>query len=294
MLDVGPRLGILPADPIDGNVDCRKTQLRGKTRSVEAGTGWRLLFLVAGRGSSLGIRGITMGDILELSLEEQQSLRDKVYAKIKQAITEGVFPPGTRLVENELAERLKVSRTPVREALLRLSREGLVTVLPRRGVLVESLSLKDVEEVFLLREVLEGLAGALAAQRITENEIKKLEDVVKASLEAAERNDQEEAIRLNGVFHSIILEAAKSPRLTELLNVVLGQISTYRRISMSQPGRPRAAAEEHARILNALKDNNPEEAETLLRQHASNAREIVTSVLRQQGTGEYPAGKQGA
>jgi len=227
-----------------------------------------------------------MGDILELSSEEQQSLRDRVYSKLKQAITEGMFPPGTRLVENELAERLKVSRTPVRESLQRLSREGFVTVLPRRGVVVESLSLKDVEEIFMLREVLEGLAGALAAQRITEPELRSLEKVVEDSRKAALENNEEDAVRFNAQFHSIVIEAAKSPKLKELLNVVLDQVSNYRRISMSQPGRPHKAAEEHAAIVKAIKENDPEEAENLLRQHSSNAREIVLTILREKAQGK--------
>lgn len=221
-----------------------------------------------------------MGNILELSSEEQLSLRDRVYAKLKQAISEGVFPPGTRLVENELAERLKVSRTPVREALQRLSREGLVTVLPRRGVIVESLSLKDVEEVFMLREVLEGLAGALAAQRVTQAELEVLDSVVEQSKRAADENNDEEAVKLNAEFHRLIVEAAKSPKLKELLDVVLSQISNYRRMSMSEPSRPKKAAAEHAAIVQAIKDNDPEEAENLLRQHSSNAREIVMAILR--------------
>ncbi len=222
-----------------------------------------------------------MSDILEISPEEQKSLRDRVYIKLKQAITDGVFPSGSRLVESELAERLKVSRTPVREALQRLAREGLVTVLPRKGVVVESLSLPGLEEVFLLREVLEGLAGSLAAQRITDEELRELGRIVDESHKAAEENDTENAIRLNSEFHSMIIAAARSPRLAELLNVVMGQISSYRRISMSGPGRPKTAADEHAKILQALKDNNPEDAESLLRLHASNAREVVIGMLRE-------------
>lgn len=220
-------------------------------------------------------------DFLQLSEEEQQSLRDRVYLRLKQAITEGLIPPGTRLVENDLADRLKVSRTPVREALQRLSREGLVTVLPRRGVIVESLSLKDVEEIFMLREVLEGLAGALAAQRVTDAELTKLEEAVNDSIAAAVNNDVEAAVKANSSFHSLLIQAAKSPRLKELLDMVLGQISAYRRISMSQPDRPKEAAREHAMILQAIKENNPEEAENLVRQHASNAREIVVKVLKE-------------
>lgn len=221
-----------------------------------------------------------MDDILEISQEEQQSLRDRVYTKLKQAIADGVFPSGSRLVESDLADRLKVSRTPVREALQRLAREGLVTVLPRKGVIIESLSLKDLEEIFLLREVLEGLAGSLAAQRIDEAQLELLRKNVDASHKAAKSKDLEEAIRLNAEFHSLVISAARSPRLAELLDVVMGQISNYRRISMSGPGRPKTAAEEHTKILDAIQQNNPEEAEASLRLHASNAREVVIEMAK--------------
>ena len=89
-----------------------------------------------------------MADLLHIPKEEQLSLKERVYHRLKKAIVEGVFPAGSKLVESDLAERLQVSRTPVREALQVLAREGLVTILPRRGVIVESLTMRDVEDVF--------------------------------------------------------------------------------------------------------------------------------------------------
>jgi DNA-binding GntR family transcriptional regulator len=223
-----------------------------------------------------------VADLLHIPKEEQLSLKERVYHRLKKAIVEGVFPAGSKLVESDLAERLQVSRTPVREALQVLAREGLVTILPRRGVIVESLTMRDVEDVFLMREVLEGLAAALSAQRISSAELKELREAWAMSCEAKETGDFERAIEANTLFHSAICKAAKSDRLTQLLGMVLDQIATYRNITLTDAGRRNNAFDEHARILSAIEEGDPEAAENQMRIHISNAREMCLTVLKEQ------------
>ena len=116
-----------------------------------------------------------MENLTKLNLDEYKPLRDVVFENLRGAIVEGRLKPGERLMEVQLAEQLGVSRTPVREAIRKLELEGLVVMLPRKGAYVANMSLKDLIDVLEIRASLEGLAASLAAERITDEDIKKLE-----------------------------------------------------------------------------------------------------------------------
>lgn len=216
----------------------------------------------------------------ELGTIHQLSLKDQVYRRLRDAIAEGVLAPGDRLVEQELAEQLGVSRTPVREALQKLANEGLVSMLPRRGVVVESLSADDVDEIFRIREVLEGLAGYLAATRADEAVLAHMDAIVAESAAANQKGDEEAVVELNRRFHELVVAASKSARLEELIHIVLSQISHYRQMTMTSSSRRDAAVPEHKKIVEALRRRDPADAEACLREHARNARRTVMELLR--------------
>ncbi len=225
-----------------------------------------------------------MDNPLQITLEEQMPLRDRVYEKLRDAILDGTLKPGTKLVETSLAEQMGVSRTPVREALQRLASEGLAEITPRKGVIVQGLSVEEVEEVFLIREVLEGLAGFLAAKRISEAQIDVLEIILKKSEVALAEGRISDFISLNSDFHKAIVEAGHSSRLKQLLDVVLTQIGRYRRLSMADPERRRRSVPEHWMILEAIKARDPAAAERALRQHSRHAKEVVLKASRTDST----------
>ena len=119
-----------------------------------------------------------MESLTKLNLDEYKPLRDVVFENLREAIVEGRLKPGQRLMEVQLAEQLGVSRTPVREAIRKLELEGLVVMLPRKGAYVANMSLKDLKDVLEIRASLEGLAASLAAERISDEDIKKLEFII--------------------------------------------------------------------------------------------------------------------
>lgn len=216
---------------------------------------------------------------LVLTEIDQAPLGDKVYHRLRSAILEGVFPPGRRLVEVEVAEQLGVSRTPVREAFQRLAREGLVTNKPRKGIIVEGLSPDDALEVSRIREVLEGLAAALAAERMTEAETDALKKTLDDADQALSRYDSDDAFTASTRFHAAVIAGAHSPRLERILNAVIDPIMRYRRISMSVEQRRLIALPEHRRIYEAISNRDPEEAERAARDHARKAAKQVVSLI---------------
>src|SRR5881628_3303257 len=126
---------------------------------------------------------------LVANLQDHPSLQEKVYDHLKQAILAGEIQPGERLLETRLAESLGVSRIPVREAIRKLERDGLIVVYPRRGVYASPLGPRDVDEVYAIRAVLEGLAARLAAEHRTEQHLARLDEIVADMAEQADRGE---------------------------------------------------------------------------------------------------------
>ncbi len=170
-------------------------------------------------------------------------------------------------MERKIAERLGVSRTPVREALRKLELEGLVKHVPGKGVAVARPSAKDAWDIYNIRAVLEGLAARLAAKNITQEELESLEKMVQEMEEAVEARDTEKLASLHMKFHEAIYRAAGSPRLHSLLANLVDYIVGFTRIGYAVPGRVREATEEHRAIFEAIKRNDPYEAEQLSRKH---------------------------
>jgi DNA-binding GntR family transcriptional regulator len=195
-----------------------------------------------------------------------------VYKKLWQGIQDGEFHPGQRLREAELAKRLKVSRTPVREALRRLTSEGLIEFAPSRGMMIVELDKQQVRELYALRETLEGAAARFAAQHASQPEISTLEELL-------ERQDRlvlpfEEAARLNRRFHNAIHEAAHNRYLVLSLRQLYASLALLPGTTFTAPGRIASARAEHGAILTAIKARDPVKAEAAARRHIENAGRI--------------------
>jgi DNA-binding GntR family transcriptional regulator len=201
------------------------------------------------------------------------SLANQALAKLVQAITSGEFRPGQKLSEANLAREFGISRGPLREALGRL--EGrLVMRTPRIGVRVIQLSHADLEELFTIREALEGMACRLAAQRITDPEVSDLNGLLdnhRRDTHVLSRQGYYQRSR-DDDFHMKILRCAENQRLEELLmDGLYYQLQLYRFRASSEPGRAQVAFDEHCAIVLALKDRDPDAAEALMRQHIRNS-----------------------
>ncbi|WP_414472207.1 GntR family transcriptional regulator [Microvirga sp. M2] len=196
-------------------------------------------------------------------------LSEAVFRSLCQALRAGIYRPGDRLREEEVAQRLKVSRTPVREALGRLMAKGLVEPAGGRGLIVRSLGAAEVLELYAMREILEGAAARLAAQHASQPEIDALRDLEEAFETHFE--DSVEMARLNQVFHETIFRAARNRYLDSALQELQDGISLLGPTTFSVGGRPATAAEEHRALIEAIAARDPDLAERLARAHIQEA-----------------------
>lgn len=212
------------------------------------------------------------------------SLEEMVFSRLEEEILSGELTRGTALGEIALSKRLGVSRTPVRGALHRLAEEGLVEILPNRGATVIGINIDDLVDIYNIRERLEGLASALAAKRATVDEISRLTEAVELAEFYISKNDTEHIKELDTVFHSIIYNASGSRFLSRTLSELHRKIKSYRKRSLSVPGRLERSADEHREILEAIKRGDAEEADRLTSNHIKYA--LNNMILAFNGTGD--------
>lgn len=213
--------------------------------------------------------------LLPIKLDSYQPLREVVCEALREAIINGVLKPGERLMEIQLAEELGVSRTPVREAIRKLELEGFVIMIPRRGTYVADLSIKDINQVFEVRTALEVLAAGLAAERITEEELEQMERLLVIIGEHIERGDMDKIVEADSRFHDILYQATRNDRLVQIINNLREQLTRFRSISMSYPGRLKNTLEEHSRLVEALAARDNQLAERLATEHMENAEQTL-------------------
>lgn len=197
--------------------------------------------------------------------EVNLSRAEYVYQQLQQAIRSGEFRPGDRLREAELAARLKVSRTPIREAIRRLVSDGLVEVAPSRGVMLIQLDKQQVRELYALREALEGTAAGLAAQHASPAEISAMQELLDDPVGIA--GSSASVAQTNRMFHQSIHEAAHNRYLAQALVQLADSLALLPGTTYEAPGRTEAAQAEHQGILAAIAARDAEKAELLARQH---------------------------
>ena len=187
-----------------------------------------------------------------------------VATKIREFIQQGYFAPGKKLDQNEIAELLNVSRSPVREALRTLAAEGLVKVIPHRGAVVTQLSFEELEEVFLMRAALEGLAARLGVAKITDEQVARVQAILHDLNGAKELDDW---LHLNSSFHHSIYKAVEKPRLFALIERLRNTATPYIRQYVASPEHLAAAQVGHEQILAACLKRDPKLAQDATQQH---------------------------
>lgn len=192
-----------------------------------------------------------------LEISAPPTLVDHVVAIVREGIMDGSYPLGSKLDQTALAEELGVSVVPVRESLRRLEAEGLVHFYPRRGASVIELSAEELQEVYLIRGLLEELAAQLAAPHLSAQILDRLADLIKESEDAVARDDYDLLLDVNRMFHFTIYEASESPILLEVITGLYGRSSPYRRLYSHLPDRAPEALAAHKRIYSACKDADP-------------------------------------
>ena len=198
---------------------------------------------------------------------ENLTLWQRVYEHLRTEILEGRLEPGAELTEVALAEQLGVSRGPLREAIGRLAAEGLVTVSPRRGAVVRSLSKEEFLELYQVREALERMAVKLAVSRLTAEQFEALAALTEEMATHAAGNDVEAFFEANLSFHTRLLDAAGNEKLQELYRQLLDQLGRYRRRSLTLRGNLQRSVSEHKAILRAARRGDAERAAQLMAEH---------------------------
>ena len=204
-----------------------------------------------------------------------RSIGDAVYDALRTAIITGDLPPGQRLIEHQLSLQMRTSRIPVREAIKKLEKDGLLEKLPKRGFVVKSMTKAEIEETFGIRAVLESYAAYLATERVTDVLIKRLEASIQAYKDALARNDVEEMTAANAQFHETIYKASGSQKLHALINNFRDYISRYRKTLLVTREFARISLEDHVQMLSAMKEGDKERVEQLVRRHILRGKGIV-------------------
>jgi DNA-binding GntR family transcriptional regulator len=198
---------------------------------------------------------------------ENRTLWERVHEFLREEILSDRLPPGTDLQEVALADSLGVSRGPIREALGRLSAEGLVTIRPRSGAVVRSLSRGEFIEAYQVREALETFALKLAVPKLTAEDEQTLHALIEQMMEQAQANDVPGFFRTNATFHERLVEASGNRRLIDLHSQLAGQLGRYRMRSLALRGNLQRSIAEHIEILDAAKQGDGERAANLLSEH---------------------------
>ncbi|WP_338743633.1 GntR family transcriptional regulator [Actinomadura luteofluorescens] len=211
---------------------------------------------------------------------------DRVYARLRADILDGVHPPGARIGEAELAEATGSSRTPVREALRRLEVEGLVEVLPHRGARVPDWTPDDLEEIYDLRMLLEGAAARRAAARVTDADADRMDELcalMEAAVEPGAGQDLDRVAELNAEFHDIVRSAAASGRLVSMLNAVVQLPLVMRTFHRYSPADLARSSAHHRELAAALRARDGTWAESVMRAHVLAAKAVLLRAARTPG-----------
>jgi DNA-binding GntR family transcriptional regulator len=211
----------------------------------------------------------------------RKSLGQHVFENLKQAIIRGHMAPGDRIVESQIAEILDISRTPVREAIHKLEREGLLKKLPRGGFAVVNFSREDIEETFGIRSVLESYAARLAASNHLEEDIKPLEEKIREFQACLEKGQIEELARINTEFHNLFYGLSRSPKLIKLINDLRDQIFRYRKILLRMDDMARRSNEDHRKMIKAIKQRDAGKVERLVKEHILRGQKIVLKAMEE-------------
>lgn len=207
-------------------------------------------------------------------------VREKVYHYLKSSILSGRFDPGERLTEEHIAKKLKVSRTPVREALHKLESEGLIKPRKKRGFIASRDSKEEVEELLELRAILEGYALRLISEKISEETLDRLNGLIDKADEALRRNRIDEVFKWNTQFHDSLHELiSEKRRLYPLMVNMRKYILRYRRDTLSNPEGVKRTIEGHRKIILALRLRDPALCEYIMREHIREAKEDALQTL---------------
>lgn len=212
-------------------------------------------------------------------IEKNKSMREKVYDTLKQMIIDGVIKSGERIIETEYSNKFQISRTPIREAIRMLELEGLVESQTTGGVIVKTLTREEISEIYKIRIALESLIIEEIIKKINNQDIKKLEKVLKNTKKAFEVKDIEKVFSLFTEFNQILYDIASLPKVTGMINNINLYLKRFRKLSIDNPSRKEEAFEDHVQILEAIKNKELSTAISINRMHLEKSMNFILSKL---------------
>jgi len=221
-----------------------------------------------------------MDQKLKVSLNEYLPLRDVVFNTIREAILKGDFAPGERLMEKQLAERLGVSRTPIREAIRKLELEGLVIMIPRKGAEVASITGKDISDVLEVRATLEALAVKLACKKMSDHDLDELIAINIEFRKAANKKDVKKVIEKDVEFHDVIFHSSDNDKLINISNNLREQIYRYRVEYIYKMNSYDELVVEHDEIVKAIVARDGKRAAEIAMKHIENQEKSVLEYIK--------------
>ena len=227
-----------------------------------------------------------MNQDINAVMNEYLPLRDVVFQTLRQAILRGELEPGERLMEIHLANRLGVSRTPIREAIRKLELEGLVVMIPRRGAIVASITEKDLKDVLEVRRTLEIMAGEIACERITPELLEQLKNTGHEFMVRKDTNDFTSLAEVDVKFNDIIYAATGNQRLISILNNLREQMYRYRLEYLKDTGSHERLNSEHYEIYEGIRNGDKETVKAAIGRHIDNQRDAILAAIRENKTEE--------
>ena len=213
--------------------------------------------------------------MINFDLQNHRPLREIVYEELKREILVGEIAPGTRMMEIELADEMGVSRTPVREAIRKLEKEGLVTIEPRKGAYASDVSIKDMVDVLEVREDLEAMAAAMAAQKVNKDEKQALIEATMEYKEAVESERTEDIRRCDEKFHQLIVNYSGNKTLIQLFSQVQELALRFRYLYYDDFSRYERMPMEHREIEEAILSGDYEKARVAAGEHVKKLKQFV-------------------
>ena len=223
-----------------------------------------------------------MNDQLELNMDAYLPLRDVVFNTLREAILRGDLVPGERLMELQLAAKLGVSRTPIREAIRMLEQEGLAITIPRKGAIVAGMTEKDMQDVLEIREALEELSVQVACDKITDEEVAKLRENMENFETSLKSGDLKRMAEADVEFHDVIYQATDNPKLINMLNNLREQMYRYRVEYLKNPSNHEQLLREHEAIYRGIMAKDKDAVTEMIRKHISNQVDVVKNIIREQ------------
>lgn len=221
-----------------------------------------------------------MQNNFNMQMNEFLPLRDVVFNTLRQAILTGELKPGERLMEIHLANKLGVSRTPIREAIRKLELEGLVTMIPRRGAEVAQITEKSMNDVLEVRRAMDALCAELACERITDQETEQLRQACVAFETAVKTKEVKKIAQADVELHDIIVQATGNQRLVQLINNLSEQMYRYRFEYIKDASQHQRLIEEHRVIYESILKKDRETASQAARMHIDNQKKAIIAQIR--------------